>query len=49
MTLLTLSTQDIESGTLTEDDGSEITIKCTGEATATDDIKQEGMIVELMY
>ncbi len=36
---------DIEIGTATQDDGAAITIKCTGEATATNDIVQEGMIV----
>lgn len=36
---------DIEVGTATQDDGATITIKCTGEATATDDIIQEGMII----
>ena len=35
-------------GTGTVDDGATITIKFTGEATATDDITQNGMIVEFM-
>lgn len=33
-------------GTLTETDGSTITIKCTGTATADDDIIQEGLFIE---
>lgn len=32
----------------TEDDGAAITIKCTGAATATNDIVQKGMLVELV-
>ena len=36
---------DIEVGTATQDDGATITIKCTGEATATNDIIQEGMVI----
>ena len=36
---------DVENGSLTQDDGATITIKCTGEATTTDDIKQEGLLV----
>jgi len=47
--LVTLSTQDIESGSLTETDSSAITIKCTGEATTTNDIVQEGLLVEYLY
>jgi len=39
---------DIEQGTGAETDTAAITIKCTGEATATNDIVQEGMLVELM-
>lgn len=39
---------DIENGTATQDDGASIIIKCTGTATSNDDIKQEGMIVELI-
>ena len=35
-------------GSLTEDDGATITIKCTGEATSDNDIVQEGMIVEFI-
>lgn len=30
----------------TEDDGAAIIVKCTGTATTTDDIEQEGLIVE---
>lgn len=37
---------DIENGSLVEDDGAAITIKCTGTATTDNDIVQEGMIVE---
>lgn len=37
---------DIESGTLTETETSAITIKCTGEAVADNDVVQEGMIVK---
>ena len=36
---------DIEGGTLTENDGAAITIKCTGDATSNDDIRQEGMVI----
>ena len=40
---------DAEQGTHTQDDGAAITIKCTGESdTATDDIRQEGMIIEYL-
>jgi hypothetical protein len=39
---------DVEQGTLTQDDGATITIKCTGEATSTDDVKQEGLIVSYL-
>lgn len=39
---------DVESGTATQDDGAAITVKCTGEATADNDIVQEGLIVELI-
>ena len=35
-------------GSLTEDDGATIVIKCTGEATSDNDIVQEGMIVEFI-
>ena len=36
---------DIEAGSLTQDDGATIAIKCTGDATATNDIVQEGQLV----
>lgn len=36
---------DVEVGSHTQDDGAAITIKCTGEATSTNDIVQEGLIV----
>ena len=36
---------DIESGTLTENDGAAITIKCTGEAVDNNDIIQQAQIV----
>lgn len=39
---------DIEKGTATETETSAITIKCTGDATATNDIVQEGLIVEVL-
>lgn len=39
---------DVENGSLTQDDGAAITIKCTGDATATDDIKQEGLLVRYL-
>jgi len=32
-------------GALTQDDGATISVKCTGEATANDDVRQEGLIV----
>jgi hypothetical protein len=38
--------QRLESGTAAEADDSAIMIKCTGEAVATDDIVQEGQLVE---
>lgn len=44
----TASGSDVESGTATQDDGAAITIKCTGEATADNDIVQQGMLVELL-
>lgn len=37
-----------DQGTATENDGSTITIKCTGTATADNDIVQEGMVVEFI-
>jgi hypothetical protein len=37
---------DVEGGSHTQDDGAAIVIKCTGDATANDDIKQEGLIVQ---
>ena len=42
------STPDWESGTPAEDDGAAITIKCTGEATANNDIVQSGLLVEVL-
>lgn len=39
---------DMESGTLTQTDTAAITIKCTGAATTTNDIVQEGMLVEAL-
>lgn len=39
---------DIEVGSLTQDDGAAITIKCTGEATSNNDIIQEGMLVTFL-
>ena len=36
---------DVETGTLTENDGAAITIKCTGEAVDNNDIVQQGQIV----
>jgi hypothetical protein len=36
---------DVEGGSLTQDDGAAITIKCTGEATSNNDIVQEGLLV----
>lgn len=47
--LITDTTQSIERGTLTENDSAAILIKCTGEATADDDIQQLGMIVEYLH
>ena len=44
----TVAQTDIELGTATQDDGAVITIKCTGDATATNDIVQEGLIVEIL-
>ena len=41
-----VSVTDIELGSLTQDDGAAITIKCTGEAVTTNDIVQEGLVVE---
>lgn len=35
-------------GTATQDDGAAITVKCTGDATATNDIVQEGLLVEFI-
>ena len=37
---------DVENGTATQDETAAITIKCTGEATTTNDIVQEGLSVE---
>lgn len=37
---------DVENGTATQNDGAAIAIKCTGEATTTNDIVQEGLSVE---
>jgi hypothetical protein len=36
---------DVEGGSLTQDDGAAITIKCTGEATSNNDVVQEGLLV----
>lgn len=36
----------LEVNSLTQDDGAAITIKCTGEATTTDDIIQRGLMIE---
>ena len=38
----------VSNSTLAQTDTAAITIKCTGAATTTDDIVQEGMIVELL-
>jgi len=43
-----VSVTDNEIGTATQNDGAAITIKCTGEATATNDVVQEGMLIELL-
>lgn len=37
---------DVEVSTPTQDDGAAITIKCTGDATTTDDIIQRGLLIE---
>ncbi|MBP3958344.1 hypothetical protein J8F10_24105 [Gemmata sp. G18] len=42
----TVSQADVNVGSSTEDDGATITIKCTGEATTTNDIVQEGLLIE---
>jgi len=39
---------DVELGSATENQTNAITIKCTGEATANDDVKQEALIVEAL-
>ncbi len=39
---------DLEFGSLTEDDGSDIIIKCTADAPASSDVVQEGMLVEFL-
>ncbi len=39
---------DMENGTATLNDSDALTVKCTGEATGTDDIVQEGLVVELI-
>jgi hypothetical protein len=44
----TVTALDVESGTATQDDGAAITIKCTGAATADNDIVQEGLLVEVL-
>lgn len=36
---------DVETASLTEDDGSDITVKCTGQATDDNDIVQIGMVI----
>jgi hypothetical protein len=47
--IITATSQDAESGTLTETDTDAIEIKCTGEATSTNDITQNGLSVEYLY
>ena len=42
------ATIDQESGTLTESESAAITVKCTGTATTTNDITQEGLVIELI-
>jgi hypothetical protein len=37
---------DMEDGTATQDDGAAITVKATAEATATDDVIAEGMLLD---
>lgn len=44
----TASAVDVEIGTATQTDTAAITIKCTGEGVATNDIVQEGMQVEFI-
>ena len=44
----TASLIDVENGTAIQTETSAIIIKCTGEATATDDIIMEGMIIEYL-
>ena len=39
---------DVESGTATQTDTAAITIKCTGEATTTNDIVQDGLLVTFL-
>ncbi len=41
-----LTDQELTAGT--QDDGAAITIKCTGEGVATNDIVQEGLLVEFL-
>jgi hypothetical protein len=41
-----IALNDLELSSPTQDDGSAITIKCTGAATTTDDIIQRGLLVE---
>jgi hypothetical protein len=44
----TTEQHDLDVGTATEDDGAAITIKCTGEGVASNDIVQEGLLVEFL-
>ena len=44
----TASAVDVEVGTATQTDTAAITIKCTGEGVATNDIVQEGLLVEFV-
>lgn len=43
-----VAANDIESGTATQDDGADVTIKCTGEATSNNDIVMEMLSVEAL-
>lgn len=49
LTVGTAAGLNIENGTASETLSSSVVIKCTGEATANDDIVQEGMIIELLH
>jgi hypothetical protein len=44
----TTKQSEVAMGTATQDDGAAIVIKCTGQASADNDIVQEGMIVEFL-